>query len=67
MGEGPTDGSRPRIGGGGMMHLRRLSPAFSGGMRMERQQVRCMEQVSDASDIMGRASNIDYNSNRDCQ
>ena len=54
-------------GGGGMMHLRRSSPAFSGGMRTERQQVPCMVQVLDASDNMGRASDIDCNSDRDCE
>ena len=48
-------------GGGGVMHLRRSSPTIPGGTRTtqpERQQVPCMVQVSDASDNMGRASDI---------
>ena len=48
-------------------YLRRLPPTFSGGMRTEWQQLRCMVQVSNAIDNMGRASNIDCNSNRDCK
>ena len=60
---GPARGS----GGGGMMYLRRSSAAFSGRMRTEPQQVRCMVQVSDASNNMSCASNINCNSNRDCK
>ena len=57
-------------GGGGVMHLRSSSPVFSDGMRTtqsERQKVPFMVQVSDASDNMGRASDIDCNSDRDCE
>ncbi|KAL3764632.1 hypothetical protein ACHAW5_001825 [Stephanodiscus triporus] len=49
-------------GGGDVMHLKRAPPvAHFGG------QVPCMVQVSDAIDNIGHASDLECNSDRDCE